>query len=58
MNINAIRILKFVKKNPNVKLKKKMFDFTGICCPGTVFSLEEGRTKVQGLVKRDMWSQC
>lgn len=56
MNINAIRILKFVKKK--CQIEKKMFDFTGICCPGTVFSLEEGRTKVQGLVKRDMWSQC
>lgn len=58
MNINAIRILKFVKKKPKCQIEKKMFDFTGICCPGTVFSLEEGRTKVQGLVKRDMWSQC
>lgn len=61
MNENAYiyiyYILKFVKI-PNAKLKKKLFDFTGICYPGSVFSLEKGQTKVQGLVKRDMWSQC
>lgn len=35
-----------------------MFDFLDICCPGTVFSLQKGRTKVQEMVKRHMWSPC
>lgn len=48
----------YICKNTNCQIVKKMFDFLDICCPGTVFSLQKGRTKVQEMVKRHMWSPC
>lgn len=53
IKMNIIKICK------NTKCKIEFFFyFTGIYCPGAVFSLQKGRTKVQQMVKRHMWSQC
>lgn len=55
---NITKNANICKKNYQLPNCKQMFDFLDICCPGTVFSLQKGRTKVQEMVKRHMWSPC